>query len=329
MRRGNEPALVESENLQGTTTGIYFGADFCAEHEMGISDLRHKLGIPEKGVDKGVMGFKACTVGPESFNDNVVFGTFKVKGTPHAVMKSKGWANSPVTKKSVEDELHIFDQKRPKARLTKLFEEALEEAGEDQDKKAKANETYAKELAALKRKEGIAAAWSSRDFGVHVEGDDKVKILEEFYKAGCAGEIVVLICNPMPENPFTRGALTFMRLGVDTEMDKVVDQALISVETDARSLEKAFAKTKIEARLRKANKDWFALSPKWVSDNHNEKAENSEYPFTVWLNPNEQHKYNSRWCTVEELEQWIDEKGPIVKAAKEQQETDPGIFETS
>lgn len=330
MRRGNEPAFVESENIPDEITGIYFGADFCAEHEWGIKDLREKLGIPEKNVDKGIMGFKACTVDPEAFSKNVEFATFSVNGVPHAVMQFHSWMTTEtLNENSISSELHIFDQKFQKERLKRGLAKALEEAGEDPNKKAEANDHYVAEMDALKRKEGIAAAWSDRDFGVHVEGKDHVDALEKFYEAGCDGKIAVLICNPMPENPFSRGALTFMRMGVDVETDNEVDKALVKVETDARDLQKAFEKIGIEKRLKKAGLSWFALAPEWVNqEDHKEKAPDSKYPLKVWLNPTQQHLYNSRWCTIEELEEWIDNAGPIIKPEQDQEESDPGIFET-
>jgi hypothetical protein len=33
----------------------------------------------------------------------------------------------------------------------------------------------------------------------------------------------------------------------------------------------------------------------------------------VWINPNNQFCFNSMWCSVEDLEQWMEGKGPMVK----------------
>jgi hypothetical protein len=57
----------------------------------------------------------------------------------------------------------------------------------------------------------------------------------------------------------------------------------------------------IEHRLRAAGRDWFALK---------------ECPSGQWfLNPYQQDKYNYGRFTLEDLEAWIEDKGPIVKSA--------------
>ena len=55
---------------------------------------------------------------------------------------------------------------------------------------------------------------------------------------------------------------------------------------------------------------YMALSPKKMSK-HTEKK--SAHPYWYWLNPHNQQHVNFGWYTVEEIEQWLDEKGPIPK----------------
>lgn len=54
----------------------------------------------------------------------------------------------------------------------------------------------------------------------------------------------------------------------------------------------------------------FALSPSRPLATNEKK---SKYDLRYWLNPMEQRHNNSGYFTVEELEQWIENKGPIPK----------------
>jgi hypothetical protein len=68
--------------------------------------------------------------------------------------------------------------------------------------------------------------------------------------------------------------------------------------------------TKIEEKIKKADLRYFALSPRWCNDGEKTRT---KYPIVFWLNPHDQHIYNSGWFTVEELEQWISKTGPVLK----------------
>lgn len=89
-------------------------------------------------------------------------------------------------------------------------------------------------------------------------------------------------------------------------------QALHDADVDRINLENAADKTGIKAKLEKADKRYYALSPKWLKGfNPQDKNPQSKHPVIYWLNPCDQHLVNFGWFTVEELEQWIAGKGPI------------------
>ena len=77
---------------------------------------------------------------------------------------------------------------------------------------------------------------------------------------------------------------------------------------DHIALQKASDEIGIHDKLRKAGKEFFALSPRWAKDVRTSKT---AYPVVYWLNPMHQNIYNYGYFTVEELEQWIDDCGPI------------------
>lgn len=75
-------------------------------------------------------------------------------------------------------------------------------------------------------------------------------------------------------------------------------------DKSAFELSKLAESTKIKERLEKAGKKYYALSPMWSKD-----GKSVEF----WLNPQEQNIYNYGRFTVDELDMWIKNEGPIMK----------------
>jgi len=108
---------------------------------------------------------------------------------------------------------------------------------------------------------------------------------------------------------FYLGAKGFLSSGglhivIASKVDKEVDDAMTAMDADNHNLGKMADATGIEADLVNARKRFYALSPGWKNE---EKSE-------VWfyLNPQEQRKYKAGWYTVDELKEWINDKGPVV-----------------
>ena len=59
----------------------------------------------------------------------------------------------------------------------------------------------------------------------------------------------------------------------------------------------------IKANLQKAGKHWFSL----------EDIEDVGGELKVWLNPMGQEIYTHHWCTLQDLRDWLKNKGPIMK----------------
>src|SRR3546814_19195425 len=68
-----------------------------------------------------------------------------------------------------------------------------------------------------------------------------------------------------------------------------------------------------------AMKRYFALCPKWTSPGLIE-GRTTAHPVIFFLNPAQQDKNNHGWYTVEELEQWLDGKGPVPTRSEERRE---------
>jgi len=60
--------------------------------------------------------------------------------------------------------------------------------------------------------------------------------------------------------------------------------------------------------LKSAGRSWFALRAAWIRD-----KSASKHPVWFWLNPQEQDRYEAGWFTVEDLLQWTENKGPVLK----------------
>jgi hypothetical protein len=82
-------------------------------------------------------------------------------------------------------------------------------------------------------------------------------------------------------------------------------------DEDRINLHEAAKATGIEEKVCAAlksdfgGKPFYALSPSWKN------KQNTKHKVVFWLNPTDQQKNNYGWFTVEELEQWIEGKGPI------------------
>lgn len=75
------------------------------------------------------------------------------------------------------------------------------------------------------------------------------------------------------------------------------------------------ASTGIETKLRAAGKQWFSLRPSWKTIKSTRRGEfKSEHEVMFWLNPMDQQNNEAGWYSVEDLEAWIKNEGPILKS---------------
>jgi len=152
-----------------------------------------------------------------------------------------------------------------------------------------------------KPEHGLCCAWDGQSFGIRTnndEGRDMLKLLHMAFK----NNNIAIFLGGRGGNPFSNSGLMLI---IANEIPQDARDSAANSDLSHFRLTKAAEATGIEAKLKKAGKSWYALSPRWTDE--------TEQELKFWLNPEQQHKYNSRWCTVEELEQWAEDKGPIVK----------------
>lgn len=172
--------------------------------------------------------------------------------------------------------------------------------------------------------EEIAGAWDQGEFAVLFpntqQGEDD---LLDFVTAFHDLDVAFLFQN-VGSNPFARAGLNLV---IVSRLPKEIVDDLAEKDADHDALVAAVAATGIEARLdewgktenRWGAKPYYALSPRWseppmtVFDN---RTLESKHPVAFFLNPREQQLYRSGWYTVEDLEAWMEGRGPVVKTAR-------------
>lgn len=145
---------------------------------------------------------------------------------------------------------------------------------------------------------GMATAWDEKSFAILVTDEYKSE-LEELYNAFLKLDIAVGIA---PSKLFKNGGLKFC---IKSRLPKETIKSLKDADLDYIALQKAFKKTKIENILKKANKKYLALSPRWKDENKKE--------LIFWLNPYHQNIDNFGWYTIEDLIDWTKGIGKIPK----------------
>jgi len=151
----------------------------------------------------------------------------------------------------------------------------------------------------------LAAAWSWGSFAIAARGKENIARLEELYQAFCNHDIVF---GSVIAQFIRRQGLTFM---IDSRIPQETRNQVREADLDHKRLIDTAKATGIEERLRAAGRGWFALHPLWTDA--------SKQTVKFWLNPVEQHRYNAGYYTVEELDQWARDEGPVMRARERAQ----------
>jgi hypothetical protein len=246
MKRTYNGQIVVDE--QGQLAGIALGADYCAEHEFGISSLQFAFGLQ---TDEKTWGIERRRV------------------------------------RQVPKGLVLLHQKKKKEQCAALvFERYCDE-----------NRAIPSTLVFYGDEE-LVCAWDESSFGVMVRQKDE-KYLTEMIQAFRNHDVAIGLSGG---HVFQNAGLSLM---IISRLPKETLDTIYEADKDYYMLKKAAAKTGIEERLKKAGKRYFALSPRW--------ADGTKKAVKFWLNPCDQHIYNSGWYSVQDLDNWIQNKGPIIK----------------
>lgn len=148
----------------------------------------------------------------------------------------------------------------------------------------------------------LVAAWDEKSFGLRMPVAGGEQKLTKLYQAIQDKDLMIFLGAPEPFGG--RGLVLCIRSRVDAEILEAMGEA----DLDYIALREAAEATGIAARLDKAGKRYFALSPRWANE---EKTD-----VVFWLNPMEQQRNNFGWFTVADLDDWIADRGKIPMTAK-------------
>jgi len=273
MKRGNHGKAVHRLD-DGTLLGVNLGADFTAEHEWGIAGLLQTYGIDDN---------------QEGIDRRIIRHVPK----EHLLVGS------------VTLETRDFSERKPKSEKAKWwglvsfrYPRELERA----DKFTK--ELVGRlELTPHRLHTELTGAWDERSFGFLTKDEGVVR---ELHDAIQQLDMCIGLFNGEPRNPFSRAGLGLL---IASRVPQTVRDHWLESDRDRRALLEASAATGIEGRLKEAGRRFFALSPRWAD----KSDKDTKHPVMYWLNPMEQRENNAGWFSVEELEQWAEGKGPIIK----------------
>lgn len=158
----------------------------------------------------------------------------------------------------------------------------------------------------LNKESELASAWDEKSFGVHVRKQYAETLDSLFDSFKTKNGIIMLSGN---SSPFANSGLIladYRRIPVDVKQDFWrKDKSYREEQAMFRKLEE---ESGVYAVLKKAGKAFFSLHIKRLDDKGSPK----------WLlNPQKQHSYNFGWFTTEDLLQWAQDKGPVLKKKKE------------
>lgn len=276
MRRGRGGGIRRTED--GSIESANLGADYTSEHEWGIKGLERDFAL-DKTAAPGVPR-RTIRVSPEGVTWDVDENILFYAGNP--------WSNQPIT----------------------LSKHAMTEIGQI---RIETDPRY------IDESEVLAGAWSDGDFGVRFpksgQGRQDVRdLLAAFERL----DIAFLFAN-VGNNPFARAGLNLV---IVSRLPQEIVDDLAEKDMDRERLLAAAEATGIKARIDAANEaeggwrpshGYYALSPSWASRIKSTKDGPIETAYEVifFLNPQEQQDTNSGYFTVEQLDQWLEGKGPI------------------
>lgn len=292
--------------------GVNLGADFTTEHEIGISGIREAFGMPNPFEELEHVGLEARTIRQKP--DLLVY-----KLSPPVKTGQKG-AKKKATKSRLTDlnpptvpDLLILTKYRSQA---EQFRPANSAGMLPYVDTLKRYPRYKEDYPVVE----FVGAWDHESFGLAAY-TDKAKTITRALVEAFEKKDVALWVGGTGGNPFARGGLC---LAIPSRVPQKYKEEMLEADQNRVRLVRAGQATGIEKLLKKAGKEWFALDPRWASgfktvidpnnrDSKTGKEVKTTHEVVYWLNPREQWRYNSGYFTVEELELWAKNEGPVLK----------------
>jgi hypothetical protein len=164
--------------------------------------------------------------------------------------------------------------------------------------------------------EGFSSAWDEHSFGVACSSKNPScqQAIREVYTALQKKDLAIMQGGG---GPFIAGGLNLL---IISRLPESFTKELHDKDVDCHNLLDEVKKIGIEAKLKKSGKSWFSLSPRWAKDFKFGTEESgrpaTKYNVVFWLNPMQQDKYNANWMRVEDLEDWAEDKGVVMRSGR-------------
>lgn len=247
---------------------VHLPADYCAEHEWGVKELKEFMGIPKLDVTEppfDINRFKSTIVPPIHFK------------------KTKSNTKAALVVGREADDLEHYQTDFLKGWVTPFKHR-------DEPKDFKIMDVASN------------SKWCCHSFAVYTEDKLAIKCLEELHQAFQDTNVEIHLGG---HGPFLNGGLNI------AIVDRIPEEQLKAVADDLAETAKLHTEARATGVYEKIDRSrYFALSPRWKGW---DRDKDTKHPVMFWLNPCEQHKNNSGWFTVEELEQWVEGTGPVIK----------------
>lgn len=289
-----ETFTINEESDKAVIYGLSLGFDFCAEHEWGIKELKRNLGIPD--CTKKTAGATSRLVQKV---DNINHGSFKVyaRSGSYSLYLSPKKGYHPYT-------VYYFE-------LVNYWNE---------NQRNIANERRSKLLFANDLQSGnknVWTEWDSKEFRIVTTNKDLYDML-----VGAMENKSLAVGMGKTTNPFSRMPLTFVDLRffseeVLSEMKRLDTEAIDVKEYSDKHVKKF---NTLWEKKRGTNPSFMEvtylggkkfLNPEEIKKLR-EEGRATKVKMLFWLNTND-NRYTSGWYTFEELLEWIEEKGRIMR----------------
>lgn len=181
-------------------------------------------------------------------------------------------------------------------------------------------ETMAEALAYAKdgRTYVVEGEWDGNGFALYAQGGEATTVLGILRDALSTGDAAVWI-----DRPDRRRLKRRLVVAVASRVPEETRARLEAQDVDAENLQREASATGIRARIDamghvRGPSEWshrfgyFALTPEWCG-NVNLGRRPTAHRVAFWLNPLDQKSFKAGWYTVEDLDAWLQDKGPVVK----------------
>ena len=158
----------------------------------------------------------------------------------------------------------------------------------------------------IPRNDEFSACWDDRNFAIRGIGESGCKAIKELKAHMENNNIAIWMASS--GNLFSNSGIF---IGFYDKLPEDFIKEINQNIDEIKSVKSLSDNIGIIQKIDSSDKSYYALSPRMANI---DELNRTEHPIVYWLNPIHQNAYNYGWFTVEELEQWIDDKGPIIKA---------------